>query len=64
MNPNRPPIPWREIRELVRYLEHEERRMRDNAHPAHIGNAVRAVRQWLDPKPPVDERQITMFGKL
>jgi hypothetical protein len=56
MTPNRPPIPWREIRELVRYLEHEE-------HSAHIGNAVRTVRQWLDPKPPVDERQTTMLGK-
>jgi hypothetical protein len=64
MKSNRPPIPWREIRELVRYLEHEERHLRDNPHPAHIGHAVRAVREWLNPKrQPPDPNQMTMIGR-
>ena len=61
---NRPPIPWKSIRELVRYLEHEERHMSDSPHPAHIGVAVRQVREWLDPKKPEPgPNQISMIGK-
>jgi hypothetical protein len=62
-SPNRPPLPWREIRELVRYLEREACLMCDKPHPAHIGNAARTVRQWLDPKPPADPRQMSMIEK-
>jgi hypothetical protein len=50
-------MPWKEIRELVRYLGHEERNLTDSSHPAHIGHAVRTVRQWLNPKHVVDENQ-------
>jgi hypothetical protein len=57
MTTNGPPIPWREIRELVRYLGHEERNLTDNSQPAHIEHAVRTVRQWLNPKHVVDENQ-------
>jgi hypothetical protein len=62
MKANRPPIPWKEIRELVRYLEHEERHMNNNPHPAHIGQAVRKVREWLK-KQADDPNQISMIGK-
>jgi hypothetical protein len=39
--------PLREIRELVRYLASEEHDL-IGKHPAHIGHAVRAVREWLE----------------
>ena len=45
-NLNRPPIPWAEIRALVRHLSN----MADN--PKSVDDAVRVVRDWLDPKRP------------
>ena len=54
---NRPPIPWAEIRALVRHLSN----MADN--PKSVDDAVRVVRDWLDPKRPADPNQMTMLGR-
>jgi len=57
MKPNRPPIPWREIRALVRQLSNTT----DN--PKSVDDAVGVVRDWLDPKRPTDPDQMTMLGR-
>jgi hypothetical protein len=56
MTKNRPPIPWKEIRTLVRHLSNTM----DN--PKSVDDAVRVVRDWLDPKRPTDPDQMTMLG--
>jgi len=55
MKPNRPPIPWREIRALVSYLK------LNRPHPSHIELAADLVAEWLDPgKETLERDQATM----
>jgi hypothetical protein len=51
----RPPIPWREIRALVRYLK------TNRPQPDHIELAMSLVSEWLDPgKEALERDQIVM----